>query len=341
MAVLTAGPETRAASRCDEPEPAVIEVSLIGPAERRAAVREVLAELLADRVRAHWHELELADVAAAIRQADPDDLALAHAHVDLREAPLLVYIGDQGHQRVLVRRVALPASFDEAAREEVGVIVASAVDALCAGGTIGIVRAQAIVEPAPPPAPTPAPATSPTTRAASPRRPAARRWSGGVLARYRMMAWAPLRLQHTLELGGVLRRRVGRVDPQVAGWAGAITPTAVTRAPDAGKLAGASLRAELGAVILLAPRWSQLIAAGGGVDLLRGAGGRWLAVPMLQASLGVRATPGRGLILEVQGHVAVDLVDTRILDISDARVLLDPWRVRPGISLTFGWSSPR
>ena len=48
-------------------------------------------------------------------------------------------------------------------------------------------------------------------------------------------------------------------------WAGAITPTAVTRAPDAGKLAGASLRAELGAVILLAPRWSQLIAAGADV----------------------------------------------------------------------------
>jgi len=288
-------------------------------------------------VFAQWHEHELADVAAKIRQGEPDDLALAHVYVDLREAPLLVYIGDQGHLRVLIRRVALPASFDEAAREEVGVIVASAVDALCAGGTIGIVRAGATLDPAP----TPVPDTSPPPRVGSPRPPAVRRWSGGLLARYRTMAWAPMRLQHTLELGGVLRRRVGRVDPHLALWTGAITPTAVTRAPDAGRIAGASLRTELGAVTLLAPRWSQLVALGGGVDLLRGAGGRWLAVPMIQASLGVRATPGRGLLLELQGHVAVDLVDTRILDVSDARVLLDPWRVRPGISLTFGWSSPR
>ncbi len=336
MAASIAGPTTPTASRCDGPEPAAIEVSLIGPVDRRAAVREVLAELLADRVLAQWHEHEIADVAAAIRQAEPDDLALAHVHVDLREAPLLVYIGDQGHLRVLVRRVALPASFDEAAREEVGAIVASAIDALWAGGTIGIVR-EAILDPPPPPA---VPVASPPTRVVSPR-PPVRRWSGGLLARYRMMAWAPVRLQHTLELGGVLRRRVGRVDPQLAVWAGAITPTVVTRAPGADKIAGASLRGELGAVTLLAPRWSQLVAVGGGVDLLRGAGGRWLVVPMIQASLGVRATPGRGLLVELQGHVAVDLVDTRILEVADARVLLDPWRVRPGISLTFGWSSPR
>ncbi len=337
---LTAGSATGDASRCDGPEPAAVEVSLIGPTERRAAVREVLAELLADRVLAQWHEHELTDVAAAIRHGEPEDLALAHGYVDLREAPLLVYIGDPGHVRVLVRRVALPASFDEAAREEVGVIVASAVDALCAGGTIGVVRAQAIVDP-PPPKSLPVPVVTTPSPAAVPRPPAVPRWSGGVLARYRMMAWAPLRLQHTLELGGVLRRRVGRVDPQLALWVGAITPTIVTRVPDAGKIAGASLRAEIGAVTLLAPRWSQLVAVGGGVDVLRGAAGRWLALPMLQASVGVRVTPGPRLLVELQGHVAVDLVDTRILDIADARVLLDPWRVRPGISLTFGWSSPR
>ena len=130
------------------------------------------------------------------------------------------------------------------------------------------------------------------------------------------MAWAPRRLQHTLELGGLLRRRVGRVDPQAALWVGAITPTVVSHAPDAARLAGASLRAELGAVTSLTPRWSQLASAGGGVDLLRGAGGRWLAVPMLQASLGVRAAPGRALLIELQAHVAVDLVDTRVLDAS-------------------------
>ena len=333
-------PATRAASRCDGPDPAAVEVSLIGPAGRRAAVRGVLAELLADRVLARWHVHELAGVAAAIRHGEPDDLALAHVYVDLREAPLLVYIGDQGHLRVLIRRVALPASFDESAREEVGVIVASAVDALCAGGTIGIVRAAAL-EPPPPPAPAPVPVTPPTSRPSPPPAPTVRRCGGGLLARDRMMACAPLPLEPPLELGGVLRRRVGRVDPQLALWAGAITPTAVTRAPAADRLVGASLRAELGAVILLAPRWSQLVAAGGGVDLLRGAGGRRLAVPTIQASLGVRAAGGRGLVGVLQGHVAVDLVDTRILDISDARVLLDPWRVRPGISLTFGWSSPR
>ena len=341
-AALVSGPEaaTHAASspapRCDGPEPAAVEVSLIGAADRRAAIREVLGELLAARVHLQWSEQDDADVSAAIRGAEPDDLALAHVHVDLREAPLLVYIGDQGHHRVLIRRVDLPASFDEAAREEVAAIVASAVDALCAGGTIGIVRAQADLAPAPPPA---VPSFTPPAISPTPAR--ARRWSGGLLARYRLMAWAPRRLQHTLELGGVVRRRLGRVDPQAALWVGAITPSAVTGAADASRLAGASVRAELGAVTRLAPRWSQLAALGGGVDLLRGAGGRWLAVPMIQAGLGVRAALARGVIAELHAHVAVDLVDTRILDISDGRVLLDPWRVRPGISLTFGWSSPR
>jgi len=313
---------------------------LIGPAERRAAVREVLAELLTDRVTPRWHEQLFADVAAEIRRSEAEDLALAHVYVDLREPPLLVYIGDQGHARVLIRRVALPASFDEAAREEIGAIVSSAIDALCAGGTIGIVRARAAPEPPPidrvqPPAAPPLVVSRPVPS------PAPRRWSGGVVARYRVMAWAPLRLQHTLELGGVLRRRVGRVDPQAAVWVGAIPPTAVTNATDASRLAGASVRADLGVVTSLTPRWSQLAAIGGGLDLLRGANGRWIAVPMLQASLGLRAAPGRGVIVELQAHVAVDLIDTRVLDAASGRVLLDPWRVRPGISLTIGWSSPR
>lgn len=307
---------------------------MIGAADRRAAIREVLGELLAARVLLQWSEQDDADISAAIRGAEPDDLALANVHVDLRAAPLLVYIGDQGHHRVLIRRVDLPASFDEAAREEVAAIVASAVDALCAGGTIGIVRARTDLAAPPPPA---VPAFTPPMQ---PPPPAARerRWSGGLLARYRLMAWAPRRLQHTLELGGVVRRRLGRVDPQAAVWVGAITPSAVT---EASRIAGASVRAELGAVTRLAPRWSQLAALAGGVDLLRGAGGSWLAVPMIQAGLGVRAAVARGVIAELHAHVAVDLVDTRILDISDGRVLLDPWRVRPGISLTFGWSSPR
>jgi len=243
---------------------------------------------------------------------------------------------------VLIRRVALPTSFDEAAREEVGAIVSSAIDALCAGGTIGIVRAQAAPEPPPI-----GRVSSPIGRVSPPivdarpvPTPAMRRWSGGVLVRYRMMAWAPLRLQHILELGGVLRRRVGRVDPQAALWVGAIPPTAVTDASGASRLAGVSMRADLGAVTSLAARWSQLAAIGGGVDLLRGANGRWIAVPMVQASLGLRAAPGRGVIVELHAHVAVDLIDTRVLDAASGRVLLDPWRVRPGISLTFGWSSP-
>ena len=337
-AALSTGPPGATPAVGCAGETAVVEVGLIGPAGRRAAIREVLAELLADRVHTQWQEQELAEVSAAIRGAGQGDLALAHVYVDLREAPLLVYIADQGHERVLIRRVVLPASFDEAAREEVGAIVASAIDALCAGGTIGIVRAQAQLDP--PPAPV-APPSLPPPPTDPPPVIVARRWSGGLLARYRAMAWAPARMQHTLELGGVLRRRVGLVDPQLALWVGGITPTAVTRAPGAARLAGASVRAELGAVTLLSPRWSQLVAAGGGVDLLRGAGERPIVVPMVQASLGLRAAIGRGVFVELQAHVAVDLVDTRVLDSVSGRVLLDPWRVRPGISLTFGWSSPR
>lgn len=327
---------------CEEPGSASVKITLIGPPERRAATREVLGELVEERVTVHWHELESAEISAEIRQAPADDVALAHVYVDLREAPLLIYIGDRGHVRVLIRRVALPASFDEAAREEVGVIVASAIDALCAGGTIGIVRDQASAELAPPVEP-PAPpriARAPPTPAPAPR---SRRWSGGVLARYRVMAWAPTRLQHALELGGLLRHRIGRVDPQAALWLGWLAPSAVIPVSDSPRLTGGVLRAELGAVVSLTPRWSQLVAVGGGVDVLRASGGpgRWYPLPMLQASPGLRAALGRGVVVEVQAHVAVDLVDTRVLDTSNGSVLFDPWRVRPGFSLTFGWLSPR
>lgn len=339
---LAAGPHvaTRVAppaesdSRCAGPEDATVVITLIGPAGRRAAAREVLGELVQDRVSVEWLEVEAAEISASIRQAEADDLALAHVYVDLREAPLLVFIGDRGHVRVLIRRIALPASFDEAAREEVGAIVSSALDALCAGGTIGIVRVQPPTEPAPR-------LETSTPPIEAPPPPAPRRWGGGVLARYRVMAWGPTRVQHALELGGVLRRRGAHVDAQAIVWAGAIPPGAVTGAPDSPRIGGGLLRAELGAVVPLTSRWSQLVAGGVGVDLLRGAGGRWRPVPIVQAGIGLRAVLGRGFVAEVLAHVAVDLVDTRVLDVADRRVLFDPWRVRPGISLTFGWLSPR
>lgn len=308
------------ASLCDGPEAAAVDVALIGPAERRAAAREVLDELVAGRVRVRWSELAAADVGAAIRLAPAEDLALAHVYVDLRGAPLLVYIADRGHARALIRRVELPAAFDEAAREEVGAIVSSSLDALCAGGTIGV-----RVEPA-----AAVPAAVEPARASVARGPAG--WSGGALVRYRVMGWAPTRVQQALEVGAVLRRRRGRVTPQAIAWVGAIPP-------GAWRIGGATLQAEVGAAIRLTSRWSQLVAAGGGVDLLRGAGSRWTGVPIVQAQLGLRAALGQGVVAELRAHVAVDLVDTRVVDRSDGRVLFDPWRVRPGLSLAFGWGS--
>lgn len=307
-----ASPEGAATSLCDGPEAAAVDVALIGPPGRRGAAREVLDELVAARVRVRWSELVAVDVGAAIRLAPAEEPALAHVYVDLRGAPLLVYIADRGHARVLIRRVELPAEFDEAAREEVGAIVSSSLDALCAGGTIGV-RVR--------------PAAEPEARVAN---GGSARWSGGVLARYRVMGWAPTRVQQMLEVGAVIRRRRGRVAPQAIAWVGAVPPSAW-------QIGGATLQAEVGAVIRLAPRWSQLLAAGGGVELLRGAGSRWTGVPIVQAQVGLRAALGRGVVAELRAHVAVDLVDTRVIDGGDGRVLFDPWRVRPGLSLAFGW----
>jgi hypothetical protein len=296
----------------------------------------VLAELLADRVAPAVARARVRRRRRGDPRAEAEDLALAHVYVDLREPPLLVYIGDQGHARVLIRRVALPASFDEAAREEVGAIVSSAIDALCAGGTIGIVRARAAPEP---------PAGDPSRDAARghahthARTAAVERRRAGPLPHDGLgaaAAAAHARARRCAASPGRSRRSAGR--PVGRG-------DHADRRDDRDGCIAARRRDRagrgLGAVTSLAPRWSQLAAIGGGVDLLRGASGRWIAVPMLQASLGVRATPGRGVVVELHAHVAVDLIDTRVLDAASGQVLLDPWRVRPGISLTFGWSSPR
>jgi hypothetical protein len=309
-----------------------VEIHLIGPGDRRVATREVLGELVGEPVRVQWHEHDDADIGAAIRRGPADDPALAHVHVDLRDAPLLVYIADQGHIRVLIRRVELPLRFDEVAREEVGAIVASTLAALCAGGKIGILRVESVPALAQPISP-----VDPAPSIAAPA-PAPAYWSAGLLARYRVLGWAPMRVQHALEVGAALRRLRGRLSPQLGVWAGSILPGAIP-GPGAPRIGGATLRLELGAVLRGTARWSQTIAAAGGIDLLRGLAtrARWIPLPMLQVGLGLRAALGRAAFVELQAQLAVDLVDTRVLDTASGAVLFDPWRLRPGLALALGW----
>lgn len=322
-----------------------VEIALVGAGERRAATREVLDELLSHlSVDVAWHESASIDVEAILRPAHVDLGRLAHVHVDLADdGTVMIYVADRGYERILVRPVPLPAGFDEVAREQVGAIVSSAVEALLEGAEIGISRrqaqAEAGLEPEPeptPPAPAPEPEPNPEPKpAARTRAP----WLALGLG-YGLDVWRPESIGH----GPVLRVSVGterrrlRFGGLISG--GFLVPQTVGRAVLPTRVTGVSLRAGATVRGRVATRVDLLADLALGNDLLwtQGQGGQasWSPIPMIEAGGGPGLLLPRGLRIDVALSLAVDLVDTRILTQDDI-VVLDPWRARPGVRVRLAW----
>lgn len=131
-----------------QPERERVSIVLGADPENQKRLTQVLAELLG-RLGV-TPEIRSASRVSPVDVVTPPvspERALARVFIDATDRDVaVVYIVDAGWERILVRRVPLPAGLDEVVREEIGHIVESSVEALRAGGKIGVSREQASEE---------------------------------------------------------------------------------------------------------------------------------------------------------------------------------------------------
>jgi hypothetical protein len=108
-------------------------------------VSQVLKELLGRLgVTPEIRAVTKVDPVEVVTPPAAPDPALARVFIDANQKDAaIVYIVDTRWERILVRRVPLPAGLDEVVREEIGHIDESSVEALRAGGQIGVLREEA------------------------------------------------------------------------------------------------------------------------------------------------------------------------------------------------------
>jgi hypothetical protein len=108
-------------------------------------VSQVLKELLGRLgVSSEIRAVAKVDPVAVVTPPSEPEQALARVFIDASgDDAAIVYIVDTRWERILVRRVPLSAGVDEVVREEIGHIVESSVEALRAGGQIGVSREEA------------------------------------------------------------------------------------------------------------------------------------------------------------------------------------------------------
>ena len=294
--------------------------------------------------------------------------ALARIFIDAtRDDVALVYTVDSKWERVLLRRVPLERGLDEVAREELAHIVESAIEALAAGGQIGITRAEASaalgLEPAPNAAPTIAqsetstkqapPLTSIPQPAKLPDGPGPR--SGPLELRvglgWGFTLWTPELPLHGPELRVDLSAGRSRLS-----WGGVITAQyrlrRELRAEPVGVASeGLALRLLARARYRTEPRLGIVAEAGGGFDYERfepissgkgdvslgAAGSRTSAI--LAARLGVEGRLWGHAWLNVVGGAELDIApdDYVLLHAGQFVTVAEPLRVRPAFSASLLW----
>jgi hypothetical protein len=179
-----------------------------------SAMRAVVVELVA-RLGLASHVSFAAGVNAAelITPRAGAEPRVARVWIDLSKPDrATLYLVDREWERILIRHVRKTSGHEEIAREAMGHILETAVDALAHGARIGVSREEArseIERTAPPPAPVaappPTPAPAPTPSRSEPEPPAAERAS--LPAAEPVTAHAPgaAGASPVLELGGDYR----------------------------------------------------------------------------------------------------------------------------------------
>ena len=136
-----------------------VSITIAGTDDNAAAMTAVVSELLVPlAVEPQFARVESINIAAIATPQQDARPALARVWLDMTGGErATTYVVDAPWERVLIRHVLVHGAVDEVTREELAHIVASSVEALLAGGRIGIERQKAFasVVPKPPPPPEP------------------------------------------------------------------------------------------------------------------------------------------------------------------------------------------
>jgi hypothetical protein len=329
-----------------------VEVVLGGSADTTATMREILGELLGRlAVAVAYREASAIDVRDVVTPRAGAQPVTARVWLELGSSErATLYLADDGWERILVRNVSLADGLDEVAREQLGHIVETGVEALLEGGKIGIARADvveqlgvAVPEPAAP-APPPTPARDPQP----PRGPGA--W---LELGYQAQLWGgPVPGYHGPVLGAGLFARAPRLRPGGLFTAQYIVPSSIEREDLHLALQGVALRVMAALAPSVREGVALHVALGGGVDvvaarpgaardsMVRPGPGFAAGFPQAHAELGVRVALGRGFELRILGLVGVDLVDGYFFVSGTPRRFFDPWVPRPGLRVSVAWGPP-
>lgn len=164
-----------------------VPIAIAADSSNYERVSQVLNELLGRLgVTPEIRSVAKVDPVEVVTPPATPDPALARVFIDAIERDAaIVYIVDTRWERILVRRVPLLAGLDEVVREEIGHIVESSVEALRAGGQIGVSRAEASEALGVPPTPEKRlerePVARPVTAKRTPKRSARKKERGLIL----------------------------------------------------------------------------------------------------------------------------------------------------------------
>jgi hypothetical protein len=322
-----------------------VEVSIAASEKDSGALEEVLRDLLGTT--------GLPSKIARVSSIDPRSVieppasfapGVARVFVEVGGDVARVYLVDAAWARVLVRRIPLPKGLDEIAREQIGHIVAGAIDALAAGATIGITREEARVElgvkakeeekppprspPPPIPIPPPKPPPSPTASLGVGYEGAA--WSNAI-------AWHALDAQLSLRLPNALGFSIAGL---------ARLPVTVEHRAVGMRVDAWGARAEIGWSPLVSSRMRFLASVGGGFDHLRiepraqgtaiGGEVRDAWNPVLRASLGFETRISETVWGKLSFFVEGDLGARTYVVVTDTgadETVVEPFRIRPGLAI--------
>jgi hypothetical protein len=339
------------ASAADRTGTNAVDLVLVGPDAQVSPMRAVSEELLA--------RLGVAATVTFAAEVDPADVVnprpgaeprVARAWIDLSHPDrVTLYLVDRDWERVLVRHLPRMQGHDELAREAVGHVLETAVDALLHGARIGVVRDDAQRELEVPPSSTP-PAVSSKAPLPGPAPPAERfgrlRLEGGagyeaaLYASGGVVTQGPEAMLLVSTGGGPLR-------PALWLTAQYRIPLRIDAHPLGVRLEGAAARALAAVDATVSRRVSLRLGAGAGVDVLHmspllesgshasAAGDQSFAVIVGRASLGLRFSLAPHVSMASTLSCDLGFGDGRYVTIVNgaATAALSPWTVRPALSL--------
>jgi len=150
------------------PVPVVEVVASGGPALLAAMAHRIRSLEARFSITVRWSSTPAIDIREVVAPRPAADAVLTRVWLDMSDPQrAMLFIANAGHDRFLVRVVPVGDGYGELTRESLATVVESAVDALLAGGQIGVDRSAALRELA---AQT---GTVPAAEAAEPAAPAA------------------------------------------------------------------------------------------------------------------------------------------------------------------------